>query len=164
MHKKVEEIVTANSGAFGEAGEVTQCMRSLSDFLIGAALSAPKSDPTQLAQKKWAGTMPAGLEHLPAQVDRSMGPDLTGVVGWDRLHIAQELRWLATVLPEAAKGNWAPYNEQGTSWRRESVQALQAIPSLCKILGQQSCNALIEPMVTILVARAQQIFSLATGR
>lgn len=165
MHQKVAQLVDAYPGPFREKGEITICMRLLSEVLLGASLNEAKNRVgVSSAVERWAGKMPSGLEHLPAQVDRSRGPDLTGFVALDLLFLSQELRWLATVLPEAAKGNWAPYSAQDTPWRHETTQWLKALPALCSWVGRQYCEEMIEPATKIVMARGQQIFNLATGR
>jgi len=111
---------------FTQGGRAIQCMERLGMALVQGGLAQSREFSGNSATERFGGQMPEGLEHLPGQVDNTLGS-----YGSDMFVMGQELLWLASVLPAAAQGNYTPYNTTGTETRRMMYQVLPVYQMLC---------------------------------
>ncbi len=123
-------------GYFETAGQATRCMQSLGGKLVQRGTAMSNQFSGHPAMDKFGGRMPAGLEHLPGQVDQGLNS-----YGANAVSMGQELIWLSNVLPAAVQGNPIPYNTTGTSTRQQARQlwnyfqmTCQTNPSSCQVM------------------------------
>ena len=90
-------------GYFTEGGQATRCMQSLGTTLVKKGVAMSSQFTGHPAMDRFAGRMPAGLEHLPGQVDSALHS-----YGADSIAMDQEFLWLSKVLPPLPRGTPRP--------------------------------------------------------
>jgi hypothetical protein len=123
-------LIAANRADFVEGGKAIEFMRAAGTAL--AQRAAAYNGPS--AQQIFGGFMPAGLAHLPGQVDAAMGSEGTAV--------GNEFLWLAQVLPAAATGDYGPYQNTATPMRRQIIAYIQMISQMNPALVQMIVSAM----------------------
>ncbi len=139
--KKFETLkayIQENKGDFTDDGSVIRCARALGNNLMKRGVLTFDDQVRERAANK--GISPEYYDRLEADVNRG---------SIDSLLQGEELLWLAEVLPEAAKGNWNPYQSTGTKTRQQARAFLPMIEMIdpSSIQQLEAMMAKIEPIV-----------------
>lgn len=149
-------LMQSNQGFFASNGGAIQCMRRLGNALVQAGLAAGlEQRNSRSATERFGGEMPEGLEDLPGEVDASMNSYSS-----DAVVMGQELLWLARVLPDAARGNYAPYNNSGTDTRQVMLRMEPIFQTLCQ-MDQTICQISLSVFSQMMPALEEQVYLLA---
>lgn len=140
---------------FSEGGGAIRCMQRLGSALINGGLAHYSEFSGTSAQERFGNDMPLGLEHLPGEVDQSMGS-----YGSDIYAMGQELIWLADVLPAAAQGYYDPYTTTGTQTRLMMRNMLPMYQMLCS-MDPSICQVMLDMLNQMVPQIEQQIYALA---
>lgn len=152
---KIIPLMEKYPGHFAQGGGAIRCMQSLGNALMRGALEQSREFSRPYATERFGGSMPEGLGHLPGQVDRSMIS-----YGNDMFTMGQELLWLAEVLPYAAQGNYAPYNNPTTTNRQMAAQVLPIYQMMCQ-MDPSVCQMMVAMLEELSPQIEQQILFLA---
>jgi hypothetical protein len=116
---KLQSHINANKSAFSATGSATQCMKSLSAGLRKQGTMELKViDPRQFEKVSCHSSV--------EQCEQAKRMDATRVRrSEDKVVMADELDWLAQVLPAAVAGNFAPFDAQNTPRRQMMLKMLQ---------------------------------------
>ncbi len=136
---ELRRLIESNRRDFAQDGGAIRCMEAIAAFLIGAATEGYQLEAgTTSAAEKWGGRMPAGISHIPGEVDDSMGTHISPMAG--SYLAGQNFAWLARVLPAAAAGDWSAYERHevfGRQWLYENLNTQRAF---CQMFGAQCCQ------------------------
>jgi hypothetical protein len=144
-----------NASALGTKGKAIRCIRALGRQLASAAAATPAAPQRDYATERFGGVMPPGLEHIPGEVDREMrSTSENPYVG------AQELLWLAEVLPAAASGDLEPFERQDSLWWQQWKQIAPQLQMLCA-LNPDVCQAFFAVLRESLPRMEQVIYEQA---
>lgn len=141
--------------SFAQGGGAIRCMQRLGTALVQGGLAQSNQFSGSSATERFGSSMPAGLAHLPGQVDDSMRS-----YGSDAFAMGQELLWLARVLPAAAQKNYTPYNTPGTNTRQMMAQVLPIYQMLCQ-MDPSICQMMLGMIRDMAPQIEQQIYVLA---
>ena len=157
--KVLEQLIKDNRQQFLRDGAAVRCMKSTGTALVRSAITAYEQNKrAPSAVERFGGSMPPGLEHLPAQVDSSIRN-----AGTEFFTVGQELLWLSEVLPAALDGNAARYNAHDTMWRQQVIQLIPMINLLCS-MDASVCETFKQSLQATVPIAEQQVFIIATGR
>ena len=122
-------LIAANNAYFVEGGPVIQYFQQAGTalFLGGAAYQGPPVWQNYL-------NMPPDVVRIAQQVDNTMRTN--------GIQVGQEFLWLAQVLPAAASGNWAPYQQEGTPARQQGIAQAQMIQQFNPFILQMMANSM----------------------
>lgn len=149
-------FLAENKESFGKKGRATRCMKSLGDKLLQGVLANAAGQRRDYATERFGGAMPPGLEHLPGQVDANMRSAST-----DGFTMAQELLWLAKVLPPAADEDLGPFLEQDTVARQLWQQQMLPLIKMICAFDADTCRAFLVSLLEFLPLMEQQVYALA---
>lgn len=152
---ELRPLMQANPDAFAEKGGAIRCMRKLGATLTKRGAARSKEAGNTSATERFGASMPAGLSHVPGQVDSSLRR-----YGSDMFFMGEELTMLASVLPAAAKGNFNPYITAKTEARRMMNRILPLYQMMCQA-DRSSCNLMLSAWRKSLPQVEQQIYTLA---
>jgi hypothetical protein len=149
-------LMEENSAQFAPEGGVIRCMQALGGSLVRGGLALSREFSGSSAQDRFGSSMPSELAGLPGQVDRSLSS-----YGSDQYSMGQELLWLARVLPEAARGNPAPFNAGDTTMRQAMAEVLPQYRMLCQ-MDASMCQLMVARLSEeVMPAIERQIYALA---
>ncbi len=110
--ENVTNLVRNNAHLLGENSKVIQCARELGQLLMQQGLGSFDNNDRE---RMYDIGHRNGVDPL---VTKRAADDMhNGSVNF--FGMAQELIWLSQVIPEAAQGNWEPFNTTGTEMRKE---------------------------------------------
>lgn len=113
----ITNLVRDNAHLLGDNSRVIQCARDLGNLMVNQGLRSFGNQDNDRERMYDIGHE-NGVD--PLVTKRAADEMYNGAV--DVFMIGQELNWLARVIPEAANGNWDPFNTTGTQTRQQFYQ------------------------------------------
>lgn len=117
-HEDLVTFVQQNKSSLTSSSNIIQCMQKAGSRLTGIGINSYNPDDYNKAYGRvleMGGT--ADMAHdIAGSMERPV---------MQAFAMGQELLWLAKVIPEAANGNWEPYNSSGTPIRQAMIEEVR---------------------------------------
>jgi hypothetical protein len=117
-HEDLVTFVQQNKSSLTEGSNIIQCMQKAGSRLTGAGINA--YNPADYNKVHGRVLEMGGTADMAQDIASSMERP-----AMQALAMGQELLWLAKVIPEAANGNWDPYNNTGTLLRQGMIEEIR---------------------------------------
>ena len=117
-HEDLVAFVQENKYSLTSSSSIIQCMKKAGSRLTGDGISA--YNPNDYNKAYGRVLEMGGTSDMAHDIASSMESP-----AMQALAMGQELLWLAKVIPEAANGNWEPYNNPETLVRKLMIEEVR---------------------------------------